>query len=81
MGRKENIMASDKDRSDRLAAALRANLQRRKAQARARRDDSPAPPPAAPGRAGDASGGNPASEGSGTPPEGKPVIVPDDEAG
>lgn len=64
-------MTSDKDRSDRLAAALRANLQRRKAQARARRD----------GAAPETSGGNPATGGSSTPTGEKPVIVPDGEPG
>lgn len=67
-------MPSDTDRSERLAAALRANLARRKAQARARRAPSDAP-----GHAG--SGGNPASDGSTPLPAGKPEIVPDDEAG
>ncbi|WP_373878180.1 hypothetical protein [Xanthobacter flavus] len=75
MARKGNIMASDTDRSDRLAAALRANLQRRKAQARARRtplEENPSPA---------ATGGNPATGGSSAPSEGKPAIVPDGEAG
>lgn len=77
MGRKGNIMASDTDRSDRLAAALRANLQRRKTQARARRAPQAPDPSSSP----EASGGNPATGGSSAPPERKPAIVPDGEAG
>ncbi|MFS8039252.1 hypothetical protein ACI7BZ_20210 [Xanthobacter sp. AM11] len=41
-------MADEKEKSERLAAALRANLLRRKAQARARREE-PAPASPAPG--------------------------------
>lgn len=36
------MTGKDKDREERLAAALRENLKRRKAQARELRDDSPA---------------------------------------
>ena len=75
-------MASDTDRSDRLAAALRANLQRRKSQARARRAPQESDAPAAPTAAStEASGGNPATGGSSAPSEGKPAIVPEGEAG
>lgn len=38
--------AGDKARADRLAAALRANLKRRKAQARAKDEPAPADEPA-----------------------------------
>jgi hypothetical protein len=39
-------MDSKDDKATRLAAALRENLRRRKAQARAVHDDSPVPPAA-----------------------------------
>lgn len=75
-------MASDTDRSDRLAAALRANLQRRKSQARARRAPQESDAPSAPTTPStEASGGNPATGGSSAPSEGKPAIVPEGEAG
>jgi hypothetical protein len=42
--------AGDEARADRLAAALRANLKRRKAQARAKEEQPPAEPATAPER-------------------------------
>jgi len=42
-----NAMAKD-ERAERLAAALRENLKRRKAQARQVDEDAPAPAPAPP---------------------------------
>ncbi|MGR7995556.1 hypothetical protein [Xanthobacter sp. ZOL 2024] len=66
-------MSSDPAKSERLAAALRANLARRKAQARARKDV-----PAA--DAADA-GSVDAREGSGAAPSGNVTIVSKDEAG
>lgn len=83
-------MSGNKDRSDRLAAALRANLARRKTQARARRADAPAlpapedaaagPAPTAPG--GDAKNGEkPGPDGSAAPSAPDAKIVPDAEAG
>lgn len=61
----------DKERSERRAAALRANLARRKDQARARRA-----PPSGPGP-----GAGGASEGSGPAAADTPEIVPDGEPG
>lgn len=78
-------MASDDEKAARLAAALRANLQRRKAQVRAR---TASQAPAAPGDAPEPGSDSPREEtpavaraerAQDAPPLG--VIVPDDEAG
>ena len=78
-------MAGNKDRSDRLAAALRANLARRKTQARARRADAPAgsaaPEPTASALADAKSGEKPSTDGSTAPSGPDAKIVPDAEAG
>ena len=86
-------MSGTNDRSDRLAAALRANLQRRKTQARARRAGEPAGgngrnDPAATGAAtphatapAAKSGENEPADGSAAPSVPDAKIVPDGEAG
>jgi hypothetical protein len=47
-GKRVPASTGDQAKADRLAAALRANLKRRKAQARAKDDEPPATEPAAP---------------------------------
>ena len=47
MGREVMAQAKEPGRAERLKAALRENLKRRKAQARDRRDDGAGPPQAA----------------------------------
>lgn len=78
-------MAQEKDRqerekAERLAAALRANLARRKAQARGRRaaaeDDPPPPSPQ-----GAETAETPANAATAKLPLREPAIVPDDEPG
>jgi hypothetical protein len=46
-GKRVPASAGDEARADRLAAALRANLKRRKAQARAKEEEQPGAEPAA----------------------------------
>lgn len=67
-------MSSDPPKSERLAAALRANLARRKAQARARKEG-----PAAPGTAEVHTAD--ARESGTAEPSGNVTIVSEDEAG
>lgn len=64
--------SQDNQKAERLAAALRANLARRKAQARGRR---------AAGPDGADAPQTPASAGTAKPPLREPAIVPDDEPG
>jgi hypothetical protein len=62
------LMATNPEREARLAAALRANLKRRKAQARARAETAHAPPaPTSDGREG-GEAGNPTRSGMEPPP-------------
>ncbi|MFG1479911.1 hypothetical protein V5F53_14815 [Xanthobacter sp. V4C-4] len=70
-------MSQPSDKSARLAAALRANLARRKDQARARRQPATpdAPPPTAARAPNDG-----ARAGGIEEPSGEPAIVPDEKA-
>ncbi len=52
MTKKPAVPSTDEERRSRLADALRANLRRRKEQARGRAED-PGPPPEAPAAATD----------------------------
>jgi hypothetical protein len=47
-GKRVPASTGDEAKADRLAAALRANLKRRKAQSRAKSEDGPFEPPPAP---------------------------------
>jgi hypothetical protein len=53
-GRKRTLASTgDKAKAERLAAALRANLKRRKAQARAKETNADAEPPEIPPKSGE----------------------------